>query len=198
MNLLKRKSMIIILTSILLVLMLGGCQSKKDVKIRVLGKEYTEQYLLANIISIMIEENTDLKTDVKINITTKIAFDAIKADEIDVYAEYTGSGLLHLGLEPRSGSKEVYELVKKEYASKYNIKWLDPLGFSNTYAMMVTKETATKYNLKTVSDLAKVASELVMGCPYAFIERTDGYPGLKKHYNFEFLDVKGIDRKSVV
>jgi glycine betaine/choline ABC-type transport system substrate-binding protein len=70
---------------------------------------------------------------------------------------------------------------------------MKPYGFNNTYAMVVTRETAEKHNLKTVSDMAAVADQMVLGCTHTFTERGDGYPGLSKHYGFEFKDVKGMD-----
>jgi glycine betaine/choline ABC-type transport system substrate-binding protein len=68
-----------------------------------------------------------------------------------------------------------------------------PYGFNNTYAMVVTQATADKYQLKTVTDLATVGDQLVLGCTHTFTEREDGYPGLRQHYAFEFKDVKGMD-----
>ena len=184
----------ILLILIMLLITLVGCgSSKEDMEIRVGGKNFTEQYIMAEMLSILIEENTDLNTSVQTNLASSVLFEAIKADEVDLYLEYTGTGLINLGLEPIPDSDEVYKIAKTEYDKQFNIKWMKPYGFNNTYAMMVTRETANKYNLKTVSDLAKVADEMTLGGSYVFTERADGYPGLSEHYDFEFDVVKGLD-----
>jgi glycine betaine/choline ABC-type transport system substrate-binding protein len=193
----KRKSAItaiLIMVAIMLVSSLTGC-GPKGPDIRIGGKQFSEQFIMAEMLGILIEENTDLTVEVKTGLTPKVIDDAIKStDDIDLYLEYTGTGLINMGVELKGGDlAETYETVKKLYDEKYNIKWMKPYGFNNTYAMVVTRETAEKHNLKTVSDMAAVADQMVLGCTHTFTERGDGYPGLSKHYGFEFKDVKGMD-----
>jgi len=184
----------VLLIGVFLLTGVTGCGgSKQAEEIRIGGKNFSEQFIMAEMLSILIEENTDLKTSVQTNLAANVIFNAIKSNQIDLYLEYTGTGLINLGMEPKTDPDEVYEIVKKEFDEQFNIKWMKPYGFNNTYAMVVTKETAEKYNIKTVSDMAKVADELVLGCTYVFVERDDGYPGLSKYYGFEFKDVKGMD-----
>jgi glycine betaine/choline ABC-type transport system substrate-binding protein len=185
----------ILLVSIMLMTTLAGCggSNEENMEIRVGGKNFTEQYIMAEMFSILIEENTDLNTTLQTNLASSVLFEAIKADEVDLYLEYTGTGLVNLGMEPLTDPDEVYEIVKTEYDKQFNIKWMQPYGFNNTYAMMVTRETANQYGLETVSDLAEVAHEMVLGGSYVFTERADGYPGLSKHYDFKFDVVKGLD-----
>ncbi|HHX24578.1 MAG: glycine betaine ABC transporter substrate-binding protein [Tepidanaerobacteraceae bacterium] len=185
---------IVVLIGIFLLTGVTSCGSSKAPKeIRVGGKNFSEQFIMAEMLSILIEENTDLKTSLQTNLASNVILNAIKSDQIDLYLEYTGTGLTSLGIEPMSDPDEVYETVKKEFDEQFNIKWMKPYGFNNTYAMVVTQETAEKYNLKTISDMAQVANELTLGCTYVFTERDDGYPGLSNHYDFEFADVKGMD-----
>jgi len=193
------KNKIKITTIFLIIIMLlttaAGCtgSNEKNLEIRVGGKNFTEQYIMSEMFSILIEENTDLNTTLQTNLASTVLFEAIKADEVDLYLEYTGTGLINLGMEPLTDPDEVYEIVKTEYDKQFNIKWMEPYGFNNTYAMMVTRETANKYGLETVSDLAEVAHEMTLGGSYVFTERADGYPGLSKHYDFEFDVVIGLD-----
>lgn len=190
----KEKIIAILLISIMLLTITGcGGSNEKNMEIRVGGKNFTEQYIMAEMFSILIEENTELNTTLQTNLASSVLFEAIKADEVDLYLEYTGTGLVNLGMEPLTDPDEVYEIVKTEYDKQFNIKWMQPYGFNNTYAMMVTRETADKYSLKTVSDLAEVAHEMTLGGSYVFTERADGYPGLSNHYNFKFDVVKGLD-----
>lgn len=193
------KNKIKITTIFLIIIMLlttaAGCtgSNEKNLEIRVGGKNFTEQYIMAEMFSILIEENTDLNTTLQTNLASTVLFEAIKADEVDLYLEYTGTGLINLGMEPLTDPDEVYKIVKTEYDKQFNIRWMQPYGFNNTYAMMVTRETANKYGLETVSDLAEVAHEMTLGGSYVFTERADGYPGLSKHYDFEFDVVIGLD-----
>ena len=191
----KIKITTIFLIIIILLTNAAGCtgSNEKNLEIRVGGKNFTEQYIMAEMFSILIEENTDLNTTLQTNLASTVLFEAIKADEVDLYLEYTGTGLINLGMEPLTDPDEVYEIVKTEYDKQFNIKWMEPYGFNNTYAMMVTRETANKYGLETVSDLAEVAHEMTLGGSYVFTERADGYPGLSKHYDFEFDVVIGLD-----
>lgn len=183
---------VIILIGILLVSGLSGC-GRKGPDVRIGGKNFSEQFIMAEMLGIMIEENTDLTVEVQTNLAASVINDAIKNGSIDLYLEYTGTGLINLGMEPESDSDKVYDIVKKEYDEQFNIKWMKPYGFNNTYAMVVTQDTAEKYNLKNITDLAAVADQLTLGCTYVFTERADGYPGLSEYYGFEFADVTGMD-----
>ena len=188
------KLTVLLLIGTLLFIGIIGCGGdKEEIEIRVGGKNFSEQFIMAEMLSILIEENTDLKTTVQTNLAATVIFDAIKSKQVDLYLEYTGTGLINLGMEPMTDSDEVYEVVKKEFDEQLNIKWMEPYGFNNTYAMVVTRETAEKYDLKTISDMAEVADEMILGCTYVFTERDDGYPGLSRHYDFTFEDVKGMD-----
>ena len=76
---------------------------------------------------------------------TEIAFKALRTDAIDVYPEYTGTGLLAiLGQQPSSDPRQVYQQVAREFRERYGVRWLPPLGFQNTYAIAVRRETARK------------------------------------------------------
>jgi osmoprotectant transport system permease protein len=109
----------------------------------------------------LIKGNTDLAVETKTGLGgTKICFDALTNKQIDVYPEYTGTGLLVI-LQPKNnivqqmiGSKKrVYEFVQKEFMDRYKIKWLKPIGFNNAYALMMRKKQADKLRIRTISDL---------------------------------------------
>lgn len=118
---------------------------------------------------------------------TEIAFEALHDGSIDVYPEYTGTGLvaiLHdtlpdsVAADPRA----VFSHVAGRFASGYDVRWLPPLGFQNTYAIAVTRETARKYGLRTLSDLARESAHLTAGFTPDFIGRNDGLVGLSRIY----------------
>lgn len=190
----KRKWINKIILTLITVMMLTACGTQKDEKTIVIGgKNFTEQFIMSEMLGILIEEKTDLKPELKTNLAASVLYEAIKSDEVDLYLEYTGTALTYLGFEPLTDSKEVLDIVVKEFDEQFNIKWMKPYGFNNTYAMVVTQETAEKYNLKTITDLADVADQMVMAGSYVFTERADGYPGLSKHYGFTFKDIRGVE-----
>ena len=170
-----------------------GTGGKKVITIA--SKDFTEQEILSNIISDLIESKTDITVDRKLSLGgTQICFAALKAKEIDLYVDYTGTCYGDtLKYPPISDVEEVYNTVKKDYKEQFDIDVLQQMNFNNTYAVGVTKETAQKYNLKSISDLAKVANQLTAGTSLEFLNREDGVIGLKKKYNFTFKNEIGID-----
>lgn len=161
----------------------------------VAGKDYTEQTLLGNIFAELIEDRTNLRVVRQLDLGgTGIVFNAMRAGEVDLYVEYTGTAYAAtLGYSENTSAEETYRIMVEEFKDKFDIDVLDPLGFNNTYAMMVTPETAAKYNLKTISDMARVSHELVCGPTMEFMNRWDGLLGLTRAYNLQFRDVKGFD-----
>jgi osmoprotectant transport system substrate-binding protein len=173
-----------------------GKKEEKVETITVGHKNFTEQRVLGQIFAVMIENHTEYKTDVKELGGTQLAFEAVKSGDIALYPHYTGTGYsIILKQTELKDSDAVYEYVKNEYKGKdYNLEYLKPLGFNNTYTLSIRPETAEKYNLKTFSDLAKVSDQLILGATMEFLEREDGMIGLKKVYEgMEFKDEKGLD-----
>lgn len=159
------------------------------------SKDFTEQHILAHMVADIIESNTDITVNREINLGgTQVNFSALKSGSIDMYIDYSGTAYGDtLNYPPISDMEEVYNTVKKDMKDKYNIEILKQMGFNNTYILAVTKETAAKYNLETISDLAKVASNLTAGTTLEFLNREDGILGITKKYNFNFKDTKGLD-----
>lgn len=197
----KRKKFTIIATLLAVIICIGlivvpKFVGRNDKKITVASKNYTEQLILGNVLSELIKNNTDIEVEEKFNLGgSQVTFNAITSGAVDLYAEYLGTGyvnILNIN-DNNSNREEVYNVVKDRFKSDYNLEILNPLGFNNTYAMAVTQETAEKYNLKTVSDLAKVSQELVIGPTIEFPNREDGLIGLEKAYNMKFKDVKAVD-----
>lgn len=164
-------------------------------KIVIGSKNFSEQIILGNMLADVIEDKTDIKVERKLNLGgSQVAFSALNKGDIDMYVEYTGTGLVNiLKQPPNSNPDQVYHYVQKEFNQKYNIQMLKPLGFNNTYALAVRQDTAKQYGLNTISDLAKISNSLVMGPTIEFPNREDGLIGLRKTYNIHFKDVKAVD-----
>ncbi|GCD12482.1 glycine betaine ABC transporter substrate-binding protein [Clostridium tagluense] len=189
------KKILVSALALIMLVSLVGCGSKTK-KVVVASKPMTEQYILAEMITALIEGNTDIKVEKKLGIgggTSNIQPAMIKG-EIDIYPEYTGTGWLFvLKKDLIRDPLKLYEEVKKEYKAKYDIKWLGLYGFNDTYALAIKKSVADKLNINTYSDLASKSDSLKFGAEPDFYEREDGYKGLQKEYNFKFKEKRELD-----
>ncbi len=163
---------------------LSACSGQKgnDV-IRVGSKDFTEEFILGEMYAKLLE-NAGFKVERKLNLGgTPVAQKALEDGQIDLYPEYTGTGLLTvLKLPTMSDQKQVYDTVAKEYKSRYNLVWLDAAPMNDTQALAMTQEGAKKFGIRTISDMVAKANQLRMIGPPEFAEREDGLPGLKKVY----------------
>lgn len=184
---------------ILLIIVFGvnafSAKQKSTKTITVGGKDFTEQLILANMVSDYIQNKTDITVHCKENLGgSQVCFSALKSGDIDLYVEYSGTAYADLlKHKPISDVSKVYNTTKNELKSKFDIDTLNQMNFNNTYTVAVKKDTAQKYHLKTLSDLAKVGSQLRIGTTLEFLNREDGLPGLMKKYNFQFAKTTGLD-----
>ncbi len=182
---------------IIIVIISGfGIYNIKNKKTIVVGsKNFNEQLIMGNMLASLIENNTDYKVERKLNLGgTSVVFSALKSDDIDLYVEYTGTGLVDIMKRSSiSDSEKVYNIVRDYFDKNYKLEWLKPLGFNNTYVLAVRPDTANRYRLNTISDLSKVSDTLNLGCTMEFENRQDGYVGLQKLYNLNFKNIKGLD-----
>jgi len=158
-------------------------------------KNFTEQLILGELMAQMIEAKTPLRVERRFNLGgTMICHGALVNGEIDLYAEYTGTGLTAILKAPTISDPETaLHQVKKEYHERFGMRWLKPFGFNNTYAITVRENDAVQQQWHTISDLKDTASQLRAGFTAEFAERPDGYPGLSSVYDLEFLEVKDLD-----
>lgn len=162
--------------------------SKKDKVINIATKPMTEGYILGQMLTELIEQDTDLK----VNMTTGVGggtsniHPAMLKGEFDLYPEYTGTSWEAVLKKEGSYDESKFDELQKEYKEKYNLEYVNLYGFNNTYGLAVNRDIAEKYNLKTYSDLAAVSNNLIFGAEYDFFEREDGYKELQKVYNVDF------------
>ena len=167
---------------------LSGCESKKDT-IHIATKPMSEQFILGEMLALLIEENSDLHVKITKGVgggTSNIHPDMIKGD-FDLYPEYTGTGwLVILKKDTLLPPDQLFSELQKEYSREYGLKWVAPYGFNNAYSLAVSNEMAKKYNLKTFSDLALYPDLFTFGAEYDFYEINDGYADLCAYYNLKF------------
>lgn len=163
--------------------------------IKVGSKDFTEQFILGEMYALVLEE-AGLTVERKLNLGgTPVAQAGLESGDIDVYPEYTGTGLVTVLKLPVSSDQDaVFQAVSDGYKEQYNLVWLDPAPMNNTQALAMTQEAAAEYGIQTLSDLAANASELVMIGPPEFEAREDGLPGIKGIYgDFQLKEYKAVD-----
>jgi len=163
------------------------------------SKNFEESRLLAEMFAQLIEERTGLTVQRRLNLAgTQVCFEALRTGAIDLYPEYTGTGLASiLGEEPPPsdpGSGEdaaaaTLNRVRKVFLARWDLQWLAPLGFENAYEIAVRRDLARREGLHTISDLVPLAPRLDAGFGYEFAERPDGLPGLAATYGLSFRSV---------
>ena len=170
------------------LVLLSGCESRKDT-IHIATKPMSEQFILGEMLALLIEENSDLHVKITKGVgggTSNIHPAMVKGD-FDLYPEYTGTGwLVILKKDSLLPPGQLFSELQKEYSREYGLKWVAPYGFNNAYSLAVSNEMAKKYNLKTFSDLALYPDLFTFGAEYDFYEINDGYADLCAYYNLKF------------
>lgn len=146
------------------------------------SKNFTENEIVAEIYALALED-AGIDVERKFDISSSVVHTAITSDEIDLYPEYTGTGLIAvLEEDPITDAQAVYDEVKKQYEDKFKITWLDYSPANDGQGLVIRTAAAEKYNISTISDLQKHATELRFASQGEFDERADGIPALEKVY----------------
>ena len=195
------KKILIFLILIIFVCFWGSISSfnntKKD-KLIISGKLGSEPEILINMYKILIEENSKLGVELKPGLgKTSFVFNALKNGNIDIYPEFSGTAVFtFLNETPvNNNAEDVFNQAQKGMETKFKMVMLKPMKYDNTYAIAVSKKFADENNLKTISDLVRVKDKIKAGFTREFNDREDGYPGLKKLYQFEIPNIKEFEPK---
>ena len=163
--------------------------------IRIGSKNFTESIVIAEIYAQALE-GAGLTIQRRFNLgSTQIVLSAMRNGVIDIYPEYTGTALIDvLHKAPVSDPKLAYHIVKDAFSHGYGIDWLEPSPMDDSQGIATTAHIASRYRLRTLSDLARVSSQLRLATIPEFLTRADGLPGLQKLYGgFNFASVKSYD-----
>lgn len=190
----------------LMLVSLTACGGNKDTKsndkagdaksaaIRVGSKDFTEGMIVSEIYALALED-AGYKVDRIFDIAGSVIHTSIVNDEIDLYPEYTGTGLLSiLGMDLITDPQEVYDTVKDEYEKQFQLTWLDYSQANDGQGLVIRADLAKDLGISTISDLQKHASELRFASQGEFNEREDGIPALEKAYGkFDWKSSKVYD-----
>ena len=157
-------------------------------------KTYTEQYILSEILSRQITARTGLETTVVSSLGSTVAFDALRAGDLDVYVDYSGTiWATIMGRDVTSQNRdEVLHEVDRVLADAYDVQVVGPVGFENTYVLAMRRDDAATKNIRRISDLVRHAPRLVMGGDYEFFGRPE-WTSLRDQYALEFESRRTMD-----
>lgn len=160
------------------------------------SKNFEESRLLAEMVARLLEERAGLEVERRFNLAgTQVCFEALRTGAIDLYPEYTGTGLVSLLGEPATAdAAATLNRVRRVFLERWDLWWLAPLGFENAYEIAVRGPVARELGLSTISDLASRAAGLSAGFGFEFVERPDGLPGLRAAYGLELATVRPLQQ----
>jgi osmoprotectant transport system substrate-binding protein len=169
---------------------LVSCSASHSDRVVVGSKNFTESFILGELIAQQIEAHTPLKVERRFYLAgTYICQQAMLAGRIDLYPEYTGTALSAILKQSAGGDRgEIYERVKREYERRFGLTLGRPFGFNDTFAMEIRGEDARRLGIKTLSEAAPLSPHWHAGFGYEFMERPDGYRGLIAAYGLHFAE----------
>ena len=177
------------LLATLLAVVSGPVAASAATPVRVGSKSFTENYVVAEIVAQLVEQTGEAPVERTLGLGgTGIVYGALANGSIDVYPEYTGTISRAILKDPTvTGVEELRRRLRP-----LGLTITDPLGFDNTYALAVRRETANRLGLRTISDL-RGHSTLSAAFDPGFLQRDDGWAGLRRHYGLGLTDVEEID-----
>ena len=183
-------SSVCVLLFLAAALLLPSCSPSGSDRIVIGSKNFTESFLLGEIMAQQIEAHTNLKVERRFYLAgTYICQQAILGRRIDLYPEYTGTALTAILKQEAVGDKaEVYRRVKEEYEHRFGLTLSSPFGFNDTFAMEIRGDDARRLNIRTLSQATAFAPQWRAGFGYEFMERPDGYRGLAATYGLHFAE----------
>lgn len=186
----SRLSQILLSVALPAFLLVTGCRPSHSGRIIVGSKNFTEQVVLAELMAQHLEDRLHVPVERRFYLAgSYIAHQAVLADRIDVYPEYTGTALTAMLKEsPNWDPNTVFNEVREQYETRFHLTVTPPFGFNNSFAMVMRGEDARKLGISKLSQARPYAPQWIFGCGYEFLERPDGYAGFVRRYGLAFRD----------
>ncbi len=167
----------------------GAAASMADnskITLTVGGKTDTEAQLLTKIYTLLLR-HAGFKVTEKARLgTNNIVHAAITSGQIDLYPEFTATGLAHLKIKTTHDADKDYQLVKEGYEKQFHITWLDKSPLNDTYGICTTQAKAQAWKVTKISQLAPMAAKMTVATPPDGTSDPNVLPGLKPTYGFAF------------
>ncbi|MBV9768981.1 MAG: hypothetical protein JOZ32_05375 [Bryobacterales bacterium] len=170
----------------LTALLLTGCGPRDHLVVG--SKNFTEQLILGEIVAQHLEARLHKPVERKLDLGgTLLAHQALLKGDIDMYPEYTGTAFTNvLKLGGITDPAAVLKRVRVEYASRFHLDWLNPLGFENSFAMTIRGAEARARHIRTLSEAARDSAGFTLGAGYEFLTRPDAYGALNRAYSIKW------------
>ncbi|NUP06409.1 MAG: ABC transporter permease subunit [Polyangiaceae bacterium] len=165
-----------------------------DARIHIGAKSFTEQYVLGQVLSQTIHEETGKESEVVESLGSSVVFDALATGRLDLYVDYTGTvwTTVLTRQEIVTDREKLLADVERELRDQHGVETLAALGFENTYCLAVREEDAERLGLHKLSDLASHARTLVIGADYEFFSRRE-WVDLQRVYGYTFAEKRSMD-----
>ncbi|MCL1699276.1 ABC transporter permease/substrate-binding protein [Lysinibacillus sp. Bpr_S20] len=189
-------SMLSVVAVLMIIFPLLNFKEKEEIVIA--GKLGAEPEILINMYKLLIENETDLKVQLKPGLgKTSFVFNALKSGSIDIYPEFTGTAISEFLKEEaiNNNQEDVYNQAKEGMKKKFGMVMLSPMKYNNTYALAVSKQMAETYHLKTISDIKPIQETIKAGFTLEFNDREDGYLGIQKRYGIILSNISTMEPK---
>ena len=178
---------LITLTLLFICLFVSIVVSQEESKIKIGSKKFTENVILGEILTQIINSENHNAVHIRELGGTRILWNALRKGDIDIYPEYTGTILKEILAEEKIQKDELAKRL-----NEINIGITNPIGFNNTYAIGMKKKQAENLGIYKISDLKKYP-DLSFGFTNEFMDRGDGWHGLQRTYNLPQINVRGLD-----
>ncbi|HUP48013.1 MAG TPA: glycine betaine ABC transporter substrate-binding protein [Thermoanaerobaculia bacterium] len=160
------------------------------------SKNFTESHILGEMMALLVEAHTGIEVEHRSGLGgTLVCFTATARGEIDLYPEYTGTAWSIILKE--SGRVDdplrAFLHVQSRFRDRYDLEWLAPFGLNNSYALAMREEQAAALGVREISDLIPHAGTLDAGFSIEFMNREDGWPGLRPFYGLDFRQVRAME-----
>ncbi|ADU26424.1 glycine betaine ABC transporter substrate-binding protein [Ethanoligenens harbinense] len=191
------RSAISLLLTAATVFTLGACTkngNSSGTTVTIGSKDSTENLLVAEVYALALKDN-GFHVNRKFKINSTLIHSALTSGQIDLYPEYTSTGLLAvLKLPLITDPQNVYNTVKVDYLKQFNLVWLNYSPANDSQCLVITQAASAKYNIRTISDLQKGASQIRFASQDPFDQRSDGMPALTVAYGpFHFKSEQTYD-----
>lgn len=194
----------IFIGSALLVLILslaacGGGKSADGGEVFTYGAQtYTDPKIMGDMVKLLIEDQTDHEVETQYDIqASPQILGALDQGELDFATLYTGevyNNHFEDEVEFSTDPVKTLEQAQDLFGEEYNIKWYDPIGFTNQYSITINEDFADKNKIVTMTDLSEYAPDMELGADSAWKERAnDGYADFSEEYGYEFKSVAGME-----
>lgn len=186
----RRGTILLTIAIVALSFLLMSAGGAEGPTVTVGAKNFTEQYVMGNMISLLLED-AGINTNQQFGMSSQAVRNALETQQVDIYADYTGTGwLVYLAHEETiNDPDQLYEELKAEDEAENNVIWFERTPVNNTYALAVESSFAEENNLESLSDLAELVNnnprQVTFGIGFEFFERPDGFPALSEAYEMD-------------